>query len=491
MKLIRNILRISSIVVVSIVGGAILVVAFLYGHDAFLGLNSPYTSRTELQNEFPGLGFEWQMHIVDNPGDWLPNGLDSADVNGDGYLDYVTNYEFRGRIRVAFHPGEMLGASNWPAVDAGRIPNAESAAFGDFDADGCPDIVVAHGIEHTDETPGIRVLWGECLLGAQAQSIELERFAWHDGGDIPDSQGGWHFLYVKTFDLDADGDQDILSGGRASRPASASRPSIDDRSLVWAGIRWFENPGGGSRDLARWQVHDIDAASRSGHGFALGDIDGDGDIDIANGNADWDTPEYEENVVWYENPGLKPEIRSPWISHEIYRGDEFYGKEQVVIVDLEGDGQMDILIQTAEAIYWFKNTGGSPPCFELEPIPKHPAAQWRARPLAAADINADGRYDLIGASIHQNGSLPQDTLALYWMEWTGTEWITHAIKWGDGFLGLGPFNGEKWDQLIPHDVDGDGDLDLVANCEEFNRLQSILAVVWFENPGLADEPGRN
>lgn len=74
---------------------------------------------------------------------------------------------------------------------------------------------------------------------------------------------------------------------------------------------------------------------------------------------------------------------------------------------------------------------------------------------------------------------------MWWLEQTGAGWQPHVIKWGSGFLGLGPFNGEKWDRLIPYDVDGDGDLDLLANVEEFNRLQSYLAVVWFENPGRA------
>ncbi|NIN63401.1 MAG: hypothetical protein GTO63_01530 [Anaerolineae bacterium] len=67
----------------------------------------------------------------------------------------------------------------------------------------------------------------------------------------------------------------------------------------------------------------------------------------------------------------------------------------------------------------------------------------------------------------------------------GSGGLTHVIKWGDGFWGLGTFNGEKWDQLILHDIDGDGDLDIVANCEEYNRLRSIISAVWFENPALS------
>jgi hypothetical protein len=61
-------------------------------------------------------------------------------------------------------------------------------------------------------------------------------------------------------------------------------------------------------------------------------------------------------------------------------------------------------------------------------------------------------------------------------------WTTHVIKPGSGHLGTGWW-GEKWDQSIFYDVDRDGDLDVVANVEEFHDLKKVhLAVVWFENP---------
>ena len=83
-----------------------------------------------------------------------------------------------------------------------------------------------------------------------------------------------------------------------------------------------------------------------------------------------------------------------------------------------------------------------------------------------------------------DGALPADKAALFWMQREHDGWATHVIKWADGFRGLNLMNGEKWDQIIPLDVDRDGDLDLVANVEEYNRLRSVLAVVWFENPRL-------
>jgi len=450
----------------------LLVVAAFYLHDLIVGANAPYRRQAAPHPEYPELGSEWVMHPIDNPGDWLPNGLDAADVNGDGQLDYVTNYEFRGRVRVALHPGDALGDGFWPAVDVGRFPNAESSAMGDLDGDGWYDVVVAHGVEHTTALPGIRVLWGQSGP------------SWADGGDLPASQGGWQFLYVKTVDLDGDGDTDVLAGGRANRVASDANRESQDEALVWAGLRWFRNPrseGGDARDLAAYALCTVDPEIKSGHGFVWGDVDGDGDLDLAVNNADWDTPDAEEQTVWYENPG-PARACEPWSLHLLHCGREFYGKEQVAIVDIDGDGDADILNHTERHVYAFRNQGGEPPAFEMHAIEKHPAAQWRARPLAVADLNGDGQLDLIGALIHRDGRLPKAKAAVFWMEQGADGWTTHAIKWGDGFWGLGTFNGEKWDQLWPVDVDGDGDLDVVANVEEYNRLRTILAVVWFENP---------
>jgi hypothetical protein len=446
---------------------------FFWVYDLVSGIYRPYRPRLEPDPSYPELGVEWVMHPIDNPGDWLPNGLDPADVNGDGRDDYVTNYEYGGRIRVALHPGPELGDGPWPAVDAGRFPDAESAAMGDLDGDGLVDVVVVHGIEHTREPPAVRILWG---AGGPPWS-------WRDGGPLPASLGGWQFLSVQVVDLDGDGDADIVAGGRSARVAAEGQREEAGEAAVWAGIRWFANPltgGVDPRDPAAWPIYAIDPDTKSGHGFEFGDLDGDGDLDLVNANADWDTPEQEENVAWYENPGPAG-IAEPWPIHVVYQGSEFYGKEQAVIADLDADGRPDIVVHVANAVYWFRNEG-DPLHLRLQRIEKHPAAQWRARPLAVADLNGDGRPDIVGALIHRDGRLPKDQAAVFWMEATATGWTTHVIKWGDGFLGLGAFNGEKWDQLIPADVDGDGDPDIVANVEEYNRLRSILSVVWFENP---------
>ncbi len=110
-----------------------------------------------------GYGQAWPMHELDNPHYRLPNGLDPADVNQDGLLDFVTNYETKGQVRIAIHPGLNEVRQLWSGVDISEETkvsgNAESVAFGDFDGDGQPDVVVAMGSEQDDKVGGLFVLW--------------------------------------------------------------------------------------------------------------------------------------------------------------------------------------------------------------------------------------------------------------------------------------------------------------------------------------------
>jgi len=78
------------------------------------------------------------------------------------------------------------------------------------------------------------------------------------------------------------------------------------------------------------------------------------------------------------------------------------------------------------------------------------------------------------------------------MEYSGNKpgkdnWTTHVIKWSDPIFSGKRFQGEKWDHCRFDDVDKDGDLDIVGNCEEHYKFvpgkqnQTLVGVVWFEN----------
>lgn len=430
------------------------------------------------------------------------NALGPGDVNQDGFTDYVTNYEFDQRYVIALHPGAAGREKEpWPTVVAwkpeplvnGNGVNPENAALGDFDGDGNLDVVAAQGWSNLSfwegSEPGVRLVWGP------PPPDVLDEDAWVDAGRVPATIDRGHLIYVVPYDVNGDGALDIVSGGR-----------VHGGNQRKGGVIWIEGPARPEerRDLTRWQVHDIDPEQFSAHGLVLTDIDGDGDDDIALANADFDTPESEEKVLWYQNPGTgSPAQEDPWPLHVIYQGDEFYPKPQIAVADLDGDGLSDLLTQTARDVYWFRKTGVDPVVtWQRIVIPKDPVAQWLSRPIRVVDIDGDGRLDLVGMLLHEEGTLPAGKAAAFWMEYSGPEpradnWTTHVIKWGSGrTMWLATFGfGEKWDQVNFADVDRDGDLDIVANCEEWwedelefrffflnpRRDPQSIAVAWFEN----------
>jgi len=179
--------------------------------------------------------------------------------------------------------------------------------------------------------------------------------------------------------------------------------------------------------------------------------------------------------------------------HVIYRGSEIYSKGQMAGGDIDGDGRLDLCVQTEKSVFYFRQTGRDAVTWERIVIPKPAMTQWLARPTKTADINGDGRLDIVGMLIHdEEGNLPPDKASVFWMEWRGKKpqadnWITHVVKWSDGVNTGRKYRGEKWDHCRFADIDGDGDIDIVGNCEEHytgsksNRTTNI-GVVWFENP---------
>ena len=445
----------------------------------------------------------WPMHPIANRFRGA-NALSPGDVNKDGFADYITNYEFDQRYVIALHPGAGGDVkAPWPMVVAwkpeplvnGNGVNPEHSALGDFDGDDNLDVVAAQGWSNLafwdGSQPGVRLVWGP------PPTEVLDEGAWTDAGRIPGTIDRGHLIFVVPFDVNGDGATDIVSGGR-----------VHGGNGRKGGVIWIEAPADPAdrRNLAQWQIHDIDPNQFSAHGLVLTDIDMDGDKDIALANADWDTPEEEENVLWYENPGTGSEAqKDPWTPHLIYQGSEFFAKPQIAAADLNGDGLSDLLVQADRDIYYFKKTGIAPVNWQRIVISKDPIAQRLARPIRVVDINGDGRLDIVGMLIHEEGTLPGDKAAAFWMEYSGDEpladnWTTHVIKWGSGKTMLLPIFGEKWDQVNFADVDRDGDLDVIANCEEWweDDIEfrfffdpkvdpNSVAVVWFENR-LHEEP---
>jgi len=285
-----------------------------------------------------GLGgpYQWQFNAAVRPkssgkfsdtGQSLTAAMDAqlADLDHDGELDLVTgaapdhvervwSNDGRGHFSVSAklptfgapllgdidQDGDVDIVSDHLYLNDGLFQFREGAALGEvhalFDADGDGDLDVL-----VVQTPYRQVLLKNDGTG-QFVGVTLGQ------GAIFDAQSG---------DLDNDGDLDLVL-----LTLSTTTPA------VYSGTVLLNDGKGGFSALDAGLMVD---ASRS---IALGDVDGDGDLDVLMGSWGAAGARNPSNQVW-QNDG----------SAHFTAGDTpLSGSVQVLLADLDGDGDLDALI---------------------------------------------------------------------------------------------------------------------------------------------------
>ncbi len=212
-----------------------------------------------------------------------------------------------------------------------------------------------------------------------------------------------------------------------------------------------------------WQRHTIDASSVGADGVRVGDINGDGHLDIV---SPW---EQGGLVRVYLNPG-EGGLRDPWPAVTV---GEVGDPEDAFFVDLDADGAMDVVSSCeGETRSIFVHWGPTDPTRILDSgawlTAELPAASGVTRWMFALAGQVDGEagLDLIVGSKDPDGLIgwfqaPPDPRDL-------SAWSLH------------PLYDAGWVMTIRHsDLDMDGDYDIVAT----DRRGAGRGALWLEHPG--------
>lgn len=311
------------------------------------------------------------------------NGLDVADVNGDGFLDIAHGPARKGTLVPIFFLGDGKGNwRRWSEVQFARAPyDYGDVAVGDLNGDGKADLVVAchlRGLIALIQDPAGRFkLWTEGL------DLELPG----RGG----SADGFSSRAIELVDWNSDGRLDILALGEGPRPAG----SVDGKrmgiisSFAYGGVVYVNQGDGTWRRLDKGLEHN----GVFGDSVTTGDFDGDGRIDFLTSsnvlnrrdvlNLGRGTEDWERQTVDL----VRPRALIQSVAAGDFNGD---GRDDMAIAFASWEKKvwrsgLDILLST--------KTGGWQRHNQI--VEQSKRSVWS---LTAGDLDGDGALDLVGAT---------------------------------------------------------------------------------------------
>ncbi len=376
---------------------------------------------------------------------------------------------------------------------------AEGAGFGDIDGDGQGDLVSGpfwwKGPEFEDR-----------YAYYEAETSDIKRYSEN--------------FFCHVADIDSDGDNDILIFGFPGKEArlylnsgdpvsnrnwdmrviadQVSHESPDFVDIVPGGVpeivcsrdRAFGYYEAGADPLKPWVWRPVsqtgETVPRFGHGLGVGDLDGDGDLDLV------------DRFSWWENPsGSSPE--GLWKKRVWLPGTNLRGGAQIEVDDVDGDGRADIVTSLnghGFGLAWFRQVAGPDgECqFEQnlimgESSVENPfgVAVSQLHGLALRDIDGDGWKDIVtGKRWHAHfGKDPGNNQepVVYWLRREKTEegvqFVPYLIH-NDSGVGV---------DVLVEDMNRDGRLDVVSASKRGVAIHFQEGDVLANRPELWQVPG--
>ncbi len=322
------------------------------------------------------LGEHVDVQIGEGPG---PMAI--GEVDGDGKPDLVVPSS--GAVTVLLNRKGTLSSRR--AYAAGERPSGVVAT--DLDGDGKPDLIVANGVT----TVSVKVNQGNGLFTEAKYAAGRSTHA------------------VAVGDLDGDGDPDVVVVNRDGESTINGKNVINvllnkGGAKFAANVEYAVNPfpvsaaigdldGDGDRDLAVVHETSLSVLLNNGNGtfapkvdyatsgasssVSIIDIDGDGDLDALVGG---------DGVDSFRNEGdgsFSAKVR--------YAVGSF--ATSLNVGDFNGDGRLDIAVTTNDSVGVLVNHGDG-----TFAAPVHYAANSTPSEITSGDLNGDGRPDLVVAN---------------------------------------------------------------------------------------------
>ena len=441
-------------------GGAFSVIGADMDGDGDMDVVSGYSSGAKVvwYENYNGEGyFETEQLIVDSV--YMPKSVQVCDIDGDGDLDvFASSYLGDKIVWVKNTDGLGTFGEDYTITTSARA--YESIFSCDIDGDGDMDLLSASYLDNEiswyENTDG-NGTFGETLVisnsARAAQSVYAfdidndgdqdvlsasqgdSKIAWYENTDGNGTFGVQRIITasaegacsVYACDIDSDGDDDVLSA------------SQNDNKIAW-----YENTDGNG-NFGEQQI--ITTSAEGAQSVYACDIDGDGDQDVLSASY------YDNKIAWYENTDGNGTYETQQVITTAYRATSVYA------CDIDGDGDQDILSASYNdnKIAWYENTDGNGSFGEQQVIA---TSATGATSVYACDIDGDGDLDVLSASSDDD-----------------------KIAWYQNIDGNGTFGAEQIittfadyaRSVYACDIDGDGDQDVLSASNDDDKI------AWYEN----------